>query len=360
MKILFLTCNRMDDPTYGGAKATIRNYEALSAYGEVDVMTILKKSNAANVRAILHGYFPPVGPDELRTVREKLRTGAYDRVFFDGSYFGTIARAAREMGVKTITFYHNCEYDYLDVRLGSAPSLKKFVYRRLIARQEKLAAICAGQNIVLTPRDAERIRSLYGVSNISVIPMALPDAFPEGTELFREEPPRPVGERVCLLFGPLGYANEEAFSWFVENVSPCLHCSTLVAGKGFEAYRERWTSDKVTVEGYVEDLAALYARADCVAIPLLSGAGMKIKTCEALMFGRSIYGTEEAFVGYELDTARVGALCRTAEDFIRAINADMEAGRPAWNAYARQIYLERYDMQAVKSAFGRVLFDGEP
>lgn len=355
MKILFLTCNGIEDASFGGAKCSIRNYEALKKYAEVEALTIQKRSNFASVMSILQGYFPPVGKKDLNTVKEKLgqgqsAQGAYDLVFFDGSYFGSIAEYVKKRGIRTITFFHNCEYDYLDVRLGNGRSLKKSVYRRLITKQERLAAVRSDKNIVLTPRDAERIRQLYGVSEPCVIPLSLPDVYPKEAKCEKE-----ASDKTCLLFGPLGRANEEAFLWFVENVSPHLNCRTLVAGKGFEAYKDQWSSEKVSVVGYVEDVAEIYAQADCVAIPLLSGGGMKIKTAEALMFGKYIYGTGEAFVGYDVDAAQVGGECETAQDFIDAINGQMEQDRPSFNKYARELYLEKYSMSACEAAFAEIL-----
>ncbi len=105
----------------------------------------------------------------------------------------------------------------------------------------------------------------------------------------------------CLLLGPLVTANEETFTWFRENVSPHIKCQTIIAGKEFEKYKEEWSNENVKVIGYVEDLAKLYRNACCAAIPLFSGEGMKIKTGEALMYGKYIFGTDEDFVGYDVE-----------------------------------------------------------
>ena len=252
-------------------------------------------------------------------------------------------------GIKTLCFFHNCEYDYIEVRFGRGDSLKKRVYKYLIAKQEKLAAQYADCNIAFTKRDAERIRQIYGVELPSIVPLTLPD-------IYKERPKS--GDRhetTCLLFGPVGQANEEAFEWFVTNVSPSLRCKTLVAGKGFEAYRDKWSSEKVEVRGYVEDVTELYAEADCVAIPLLSGGGMKIKTAEALMFGKTIFGTDEAFVGYELDREKVGGCCNSAAEFIEAINRFADGEQDSFNSYSRRIYEEKYSLQASEKAFGEIL-----
>lgn len=402
-KILFLTCNGIEDAAFGGAKASIRNYELLKKYAPVDVISVQKRSNLASMLSILQGYFPPISRKDLQTVKAKLREGGYSHVFFDGSHFGTIVKTVKRKGVKTLCFFHNCEYDYIEVRFGQGNSLKKSIYKHLIARQEKLAAQYADCNIVFTKRDAERIRELYGVELPVIVPLTLPDIYREcsaqahqgkvsqriesikgsdneagqriegikssnnnaswrmesikssddetgqGTENIDRH------EKTCLLFGPVGQANEEAFGWFVTNVSPSLHCITRVAGKGFEAYKDKWSSDKVEVQGYVEDVAVLYAEADCVAIPLLSGGGMKIKTAEALMFGKTIFGTDEAFVGYELEPEKAGGCCNSAEKFIEAINRFADGEQASFNSYSRQIYEEKYSLGASEKAFGEIL-----
>lgn len=345
MKMLFITCNGIENAAFGGAKASIRNYELLKQFGEVNVMTIQKKSNAASAVSILQGYFPPAGKGDLKAVKKSL--GEYDLVFFDGSHFGNIIKYVRSQNVKTICFFHNCEYDYIEVRFGQRNSLKKSIYKRLIAKQERLAAQCADRNIAFTQRDAERISRLYKVAIPRIVPLSLIDIY--------EKRPLKNQERDCLLLGPAGQANEEAFGWFVKNVSPHLHCKTKVAGKGMEAYKDIWAGEKVEVCGYVDDMAQLYADAACVAIPLLSGGGMKIKTAEALMFGKYIFGTDEAFVGYELDYARVGGKCNSAEEFIEKINDFLDTGTDLFNKYSRRMFEDRYSLQASKEAFAEIM-----
>jgi len=345
MRLLFITCNGVEDADFGGAKASARNYELLKRYAQVDVMTIRKKSDLASIKSVLQGYFPPVSREDLHAVRTRL--AQYELVFFDGSHFGRLVKYVRSQGVKAICFFHNCEYDYIEVRFGRQKSLKKSVYKRLIAEQERLAAQNADCNIAFHKRDAERIRELYSVELPQIIPLSLPDVYE------RKEPKGQ--ERVCLLFGPLGQANEEAFAWFVEKVSPWLHCRTRVAGKGMEVHRDDWSSDRVEVQGYVEDIAQLYADAACVAIPLLSGGGMKIKTAEALMFGKYIFGTEEAFVGYELDLGKVGGQCQEPREFIDKINTFLDEKTEFFNSYARQVYEKNYSLEASQEAFEELL-----
>lgn len=103
MKILFITCNGVEDAAFGGAKASIRNYEMLQKYADVDVMTVLKKSNLASAGSILQGYFPPVSRRDLREVKKCL--SRYDCLFFDGSHFGNIVKYVAGQEKDIICFF---------------------------------------------------------------------------------------------------------------------------------------------------------------------------------------------------------------------------------------------------------------
>jgi hypothetical protein len=49
--------------------------------------------------------------------------------------------------------------------------------------------------------------------------------------------------------------------------------------------------------GLVENLVDFYRCVDCVVNPMMGGTGLKIKTVEALAYGRSVIGTADAFEG---------------------------------------------------------------
>jgi hypothetical protein len=53
----------------------------------------------------------------------------------------------------------------------------------------------------------------------------------------------------------------------------------------------------VQVLGEVADLADLYARAAVVVCPIEVGTGVKVKTLEAIRFGRAVVATPEAVAG---------------------------------------------------------------
>ena len=80
---------------------------------------------------------------------------------------------------------------------------------------------------------------------------------------------------------------------------------------------------------------------------------MKTKTAEAMMFAKTIFGTTEAFEGYEVDYEKIGGLCNSAQDFISKINQfDLSQ---YYNDYSRSVYEEKYsDLNNLK-LFKRIL-----
>lgn len=344
MKALFITTGGIEDAEFGGAKASIRNYMALKRFAEVEVYHIKKRSTMHSIQSLLQGIFPPVLREDVRKIGAILSEQTYDFVFMDCSHFGWIAEEVKKADVPLVMFFHNCESDYIQVRFGNKNTLQSRIYQRLIDKGERVSVKNADYKMVFTERDKERIESLYQTTIDAVIPIGLSDQYRESNK---------KGE-YCLLFGPLGTANEEAFSWFVRNVSPYLHCKTMVAGKGFERYKEIWGNEKVLIKGFVKEVSEAYEGAACVAIPLFSGGGMKIKTAEALMFGKTIFGTEEAFVGYDFDVKQVGGLCQTAEAFIEKINCFFDRGERVFNPYSREQYLEKYSLEAADREFQKL------
>lgn len=348
MKGLFVTFNGITDEAFGGAKASIRNYQALRQITtQLDIITIKKRSNWMSVLSGIQGNFPPVLNADCEEILLKVEQEKYNFVFFDGSAFGKIVEKVKSKGIETIVFFHNCESDYNRVRFGNHKSIKSFVYQKLVNKNEKISAENGSKLVVFTTRDRDRIQKLYNVRVSSVIPVGMQDIF-DGINAIG-------GQNYCLLLGPAQAANIEGFGWFISNVSPKLNCKTVIVGKGFEAYRKAWNSDKVEVVGFVEDIRPYYKNAKCVAIPLFSGGGMKLKTVEALMFGKYIFGTDEAFVGFDFDDKKIGGRCNTKEEYIAAINRFLDRSQKTFNDYARALYVNNYSIEASMQAFENLL-----
>lgn len=348
MNILFVTVNGIEDSTFGGAQASKRNYNCLTEFGNVLVYHIKKKSNKQSLKSVINGCFPPIKICDGKEIEKLIINEKIDLVFFDGSFYGNIIKKIKSLNVSKVVFYHNCEQDYISVRFGKAKSLKKYIYFKLIKKEESFITRYADYKIVFTERDKKRIENLYNTKVDAVIPIGIADSYKE-QEIFNQ------GRKYCLLFGPAGTANIEAFDWFRIYISPFLNCKTFIAGNGFERYVDEWSNEKVEVVGYVKDISVLYQDAICVAIPLLSGGGMKIKTAEALMHGKFVFGTKEALIGYEKSiNSSFVRLCNSKDEFINSINSFL-ATKQSFNYMARDTYLQFFSINVAAKHFEKMM-----
>jgi glycosyltransferase involved in cell wall biosynthesis len=203
--------------------------------------------------------------------------------------------------------------------------------------------------ICLNERDSALLKRLYGRAATDIHPMCVvaPPLTPdEGTSLpLRAEP-------FGLFVGGAFYANLEGIRWFARNVAPRLACRIYVVGKGFEQHRDELAAyPNIEVVGTVEALHPWYARCSFVVAPIFDGSGMKTKVAEALMHGRPVIGTAEAFAGYESVAAAAGVLCEDAPAFAAAIRAICSGERRFDADRLRAVYEQGFSYAAKKRHF---------
>jgi GT2 family glycosyltransferase/glycosyltransferase involved in cell wall biosynthesis len=118
--------------------------------------------------------------------------------------------------------------------------------------------------------------------------------------------------------------NVDALRWFAREVAPLIaarapEALTLVTGGNPPDEVLRLRSAGVRVVGYVDDLAATYASARVAIAPIRFGAGVKIKTIEALQHGVPVVATTTGAEGIELDEAEAVAIHDDPAGFADAV-----------------------------------------
>lgn len=268
-------------------------------------------------------------------------TDEYDTVFLSSSLYGKVAEQLRRTGYKgrIIIYFHNVEGDYFEAILPS----------KRVLRGQKVRAACyndalscqyADTIVTLNERDSDRLQELYGRSADVILPITLVDTFRlsdiDITLTTRQRP-------TCLFFGSFFPANIQGVLWFVENVLPYVDVDFRIVGKDMGRLRTKCNlPDDIEVVDSPVDLAPYILDADIVVMPIFAGSGMKVKTCEALMYGRNIIGTPESFEGYNLDMERIGACCSTAQQFVDAIRYIAENPLPRFNSVSRLAYISAF------------------
>ena len=299
--------------------------------------------------AALAGSIDGVTAASIRDVLELIANDGVDELWLDGSNLGRLAAAVRRgaPGVTISTFAHNVEARFFLGGLRHRPGPRALAVLIANLAAERLAVRHSDRLIVLSERDSTLLHRLYGSPASNLLPMAIDDA---GIATDRGTAP---GEGLLFVGGAF-YANLAGMRWFANKVAPQLEMRTTVVGRGFEAYRREFeASGTIDIVGGVADLAPWYAAARAVIAPIFDGSGMKTKVAEALMHGKRVIGSPEAFIGYE--RLNVGVRCITQKDFIAAIRTLSAHPPPGFDPALRALYKEHFSPQALRRELKKII-----
>jgi len=334
MNILLVNRKDIKDQSSGGALLSHRNYNALLLQQNTIVCFILadnyKIGKLAKRINLFNGRYFGLSKQSEQKILELCRSVGL--VWLDSSCYGIISKKIKQMfpNIKVITHFHNCEYKY-----AKQEYMYNFVRQYVIKKNEEWACKYSDKIIVLNERDRNLIEKLYGRTADAVIPIS----FPNKEILFSKEKISNIP--TVLFLGSKFYANIHGIKWFIEKVLPFVNIKLKIVGKGMDNVNFP-ESQKLKNFGYIENLDECIQQADFMILPIFKGGGMKVKTCEALMHGKNIIGTHEAFQGYDVDFEKIGACCEMAEEFIKAINEFPQRFTHKFNEYSRNVFLEKY------------------
>lgn len=358
MTTLFVTHPLGAPPAGGRAMLSRMTHDALQDlhYGRLAVTELSpERARGADKLAAMRGHIDGVGDATLAGIVDRVRAEGIRLVVLDGSNLGEVARMVKAQcpGVRVATFFHNVEARFFLGSLRQERSLHAAGVLVANYLAERKACRWSDLLVCLTPRDADLVRRLYGRADAQVCPMAVSDARPDPPPAPSRRPP------YALFVGGTFYANREGIRWFVENVAPRIPMTTCIVGRGFEGLRAQLERPgKVEVVGEAEDLAPWYAGARVVVAPIFDGSGMKTKVAEALMFGKAVVGTPDAFAGYEALQGQAGPTCRTADEFVDALTQLASAGAPPFDARLRALYEQHHSAAAYRARLGAILGHG--
>lgn len=367
MKILFIAGHEfLEKQDNGGRQCSYRNYTLLcDMFGEKSVfLCMFSNTSKSDHKKNIHIF--PTHRSKLEQIKNTLLLqNGYDRktkkvvlnyikelepdlLFFDFSITGSLIRLINAKS-KTVVFLHNVEKNYMWNKVkheGVFYLLPFFCYyyneAAIVKRADKV--------ICLNGRDSALLKQSYGRKADFLMPMTFVDQYSE-EEAKRYQCEKKEDIRLHLLFvGSLFAPNFDGLLWFIKNVMIKLpYCHLTVVGKDMEKKKDILSRENVTIAGTVEDLSVYYYRADAVVIPILYGDGMKIKTAEAMMYGKPIFGTNEAFEGYDIKGTKGIWECNGSEEFVSQIenyrvNYQVELCKSI-NRDVRRLFLEKYEMR---------------
>lgn len=342
MKILYIGC-KIERLTSGADQVNKRNQMLLEAIARNEVYYLAPDGSGLAAKLVFG-----ITRKFLFRLKEELSTGGYTHVFISQSLLGRAARWIKRhyLAIRIVTFFHNIEVQYAE-EYRKVQGLRSLPFQYAVKYWESKAVECSDTLITLNKRDADLLRKYYGREATLTLPTSLEDSFDEA-RIGRTE------TAIDYLFvGVAFFANVQGAQWFIDEVMPHVDGELYIIGNGMDRVDFRNVGPRVHIRGFVDDLSSYYYRAKVVVSPILSGGGMKTKTAEALMFAKGIIGTPEAFEGYEIDP-RCMVVCRSAGEFIAAINAGVERFGLE-NAHARDMYFRNHNTTNLKTHLERIL-----
>jgi polysaccharide biosynthesis protein PslH len=145
------------------------------------------------------------------------------------------------------------------------------------------------------------------------------------------EPRRAVADPPEVLFvADFTYAPNREGLGLLGRVLPILwetvpELRLVVAGRGAEAPPD--ADPRVSIRGFVDDLAPLYARAACAVVPLVTGGGTPLKFVEALAYGVPVVSTPRGAAGLDVVAGREYLEGDGDEGFAEAVVAALDPAR---------------------------------
>lgn len=239
--------------------------------------------------------------DTIRTYDDAIAVGRRRVVFFDDLFSERFSEQAREpdraqAGVLG-RYTHTAP---LWSRLLRPPWLARaalLAEARLCRAKEAYVARHASASVLLNENEQSRLAQRTGVPVHCYIPRIVTAAKPVKAA---------AAGGYWLFVGAMDYIpNTDGMRWLTDAILPRYraaggHLPVRVVGKNCPTELiEKIDANGGEYLGYVDDLAAQYGGATGVLMPILSGAGIKVKCLEALSFGCLTVGTDRAYDGLE-------------------------------------------------------------
>lgn len=347
MKILEITFETPSQRS-GGGIGVIQSIKSLQKCGEVDyigpkydkgifeesnlhVIGYLEYSNkfSNRIKSILdgvtNGYY-----QSWKQLLNLICWNDYDLVSVEFTRYPFLVKEAKRHSVITIVRMHNVEKDYFHNLFVSTKKFNRLIQELYYSRQEKeCISLCDGL-LALTEQDKRRVESLYGNKSnkrIIVNPVCI-----ENTEKRKE-----VKKGGFLITGSLWYGpNADGVLWLLKNVwnkiDESVHLTIAGArpNKEIESACEHYSNVKVIENP--DDMTPIFSDAQYYIAPIFSGAGMKVKIAEAMMYGLPIIATSHALSGYKPSEAVINV--NSIEEFVDAITHFSSLGNDEYSELA--------------------------
>ena len=374
MNILFLVGHEfLESQTNGGKQVTLRNYELLKKIvGEKNVFVCTFSPlpvhyHYENVKVFpshknrIHQFFSSLCQNNVCSLKTEKKVIEYansleiDLICYERSIMGIMGRKIHKVYLKThhkvlkhYIFMENIEKMYMGQKVFHENPIYIVPFISYWSN-EKTALRFADKIFNLNIRDDRLLQKIYKRKSDCILPITFKDTYKNDAQ--KKYLNLMPGNHLKLLFvGSYFGPNYEGLIWFLNNVLPELpNVDLYIVGKDLEKKKEQLKRPNVYVIGSVKDTAPYYYTADAMIMPIFYGGGMKVKTAEALMYGKTIFASNEALEGYSVKDLDNIFQCNSKEEFIKYINFYCNKCEiKKFNKNIRKRFLEQYETNVIE------------
>jgi len=298
-----------------------------------------------------------VSEDFSKVLIEMLQKNTYDVVQIEGAFVAWYVDEVKKYAkCPVVVRAHNIEYviwERLAENCGN--SVKKSYLSFLAKRFKKFEAEYYKKFdgiASITPEDAERLRAL-GVDNLQkIIPAGV------NMENFKTTSISPKPFTVFVLSSLDWLPNQEAVLWFLKNVWPELikeipQLELHIAGKNTPESFYQLKNDNIVIHGFVNSSSEFMQQHDLMAVPLLSGGGMRVKIIEGMAQGKIIISSSIGAEGIHYENGKNILIADKPENWVKMI-LDYFHNRQSYQHIgenARNLIKEEYSNEKVTSDY---------
>jgi polysaccharide biosynthesis protein PslH len=275
------------------------------------------------------------GPKVRAALTRELQSQRFDVVYIDHLGMYRYADLIRKLQpwARLVLEQHNVESDFFhqfkDKKQGALKLVAHLEWQKA-RRFEQAAVRTADATVAISVQDAQVFRDMGGGDRIHAIAQVVDAQRGEYA---------PATPAEVLYVGNLGWhPNVAGLDWFFGRALPAMRkvapdVKITIVGSGLKKdssgrhiVPDRWQRPNVSVVGFVEDLAPLYARSSVVIAPVLGGSGVRIKLLEAMKVGVPVVTTRDGAEGLPLKHDRDLLIAQDPDSFGRMV-ADLAQSR---------------------------------
>lgn len=254
---------------------------------------------------------------------------------------------------RTVLSLHNVAADQyrsmIGTSAGAASAALAIPKWLLMSRMERRYARRVDHCIVVSPREAGRLRRALPEASVSVVA--------NGVDTRAQRPlEEPEAGHVLLFVGRMQYApNADAVRHLCRRILPLVRRAVpdvrldLVGEHPPDVVTRLAETEGIVVTGGVADVVPYYRRSRVAVVPLRAGGGTRLKILEAMALGRPVVSTSVGCEGLDVRDREHLLVADTPASFAAAVvellgSPDLRA-RIARNA--RRLVESRYDWEIV-------------